>query len=85
MKKNEIIKNISNRNVDLAYDNSPYCDFEYFCTLRPGEEIQTRHIKDGRKVKNVIRINDGLYIYYVGDYIKYIEYTPFNRFEIMDI
>ncbi len=83
--KNEIIKNISDRNIDLSYDNAPYCDFEYFCTLTPGEEIQTRYIKDGRKVKNVIRIDDGSYTYYVGDYIKYIEYTPFNRFEIMDI
>ncbi len=87
MKKNIIIKNISNVAVDLSYDNGCCKDFDYFLTLRPGEEINTKHIVGDKKINfDIIRITkNGGYILQTNRYINIIEYTPFTRFEIMEI
>ena len=84
-----IIKNISELDIDLSFDNGCCEDFEYFMTLRPGEEINTKYIVDNKKINfDIIRITkNGGYILQTNSYIKIIEegYTPFTRFEIMEI
>ena len=88
MKKNYLIKNISNRDIELSLKTGYSEEFDWFVTLKPGEKIYyKKEINTG-----LVRIRgDGEYTYCLAvKYIKIIEekeikYTKFNRFEIMDI
>ncbi len=85
MKKNIIIKNISNVEVEMFYKNGMSSCF----LLKPGEEINIENIKGGELDMGLIRYNKG----FVGGtatfnkLIRIIDknYTPFTRFEIMEI
>ncbi len=97
MKKYKIIKNISDKDIDLFYKeflegyNYKYINYEnpkYCLTLRAGEEINTRYVKGGE-----INITFFKWRYFdfsleFNEVLKITEekiYTKYNRFEIMDI
>ena len=74
MKKNIIIKNISDFEIEIYDEN-----FDHLLMLRPEEEIETKYIQyGGIEMKKISA-------YAILGLLKVIEETPFTRFEIMEI
>ncbi len=82
MKKNIIIKNISDFEIEIFSEN-----FDPLLILRPGEEIETKYIQ--KYIQKYIRFGriemKKISAYAILGFLELKYETPFTRFEIMEI